>query len=100
MAGYNYSFHKAFGFRLDERWGKHRFSLTTPVRQARATHALAYDAKCDTRHQVEDYDQYLEDRYAEDPHGIGSPVPYEAPRLRSKLMRICHSWWAISSAST
>jgi hypothetical protein len=24
----------------------------------------SYDAECDIRHQVEDYDQYLEDRYA------------------------------------
>jgi len=28
----------AFGFRLDERWGKHRYSLTALVRQSRATH--------------------------------------------------------------
>jgi len=29
---------KTFRFGLDERWGKHRYSLTALVRQARATH--------------------------------------------------------------
>ena len=34
MAGYNYWLPKAFGFRLNERWGKASFLIDALVRQA------------------------------------------------------------------